>query len=139
MYDNILVPVDFSPDNAKAVETAVKLAPAENGAITLLHVIEPISDTDYMEIKDFYLRLEKKAHGELARISGPFSGKGVTIRLKTIIGDRAGSILQYALERKCDLIVMSSHKIMPGDGAAGWGTISYKVGILSQCPVMLVK
>lgn len=139
MYENILVPVDFSPGNSKALETAIKLAPSKKGVITLFHVIESINDTDYMEIKDFYLKLEKKAHDELARLAGLFSDSGVKIRLKTEIGERAGSILKYAAERKCDLIVMNSHRIKPDDGAAGWGTISYKVGILSQCPVMLVK
>jgi len=139
MYENILVPVDFSPGNPKALETAVKLAPPQKGVITLFHVIESINDTDYMEIKDFYLKLEKKAHDQLARLAEPFSGSGLKIRLKTVIGERAGSILQYASERKCDLVVMNSHRIKLEEGAAGWGTISYKVGILSQCPVMLVK
>jgi len=139
MYENILVPVDFSKGNSKALETALKLAPPQKGVITLLHVIESINDTDYMEIKDFYVKLEKKAHDQLASLAEPFAGSGVKIRLKTIIGERAGSILKYAAERKCDLIVMNSHRIKMEDGASGWGTISYKVGILSQSPVMLVK
>ena len=34
---------------------------------------------------------------------------------------------------------MSSHKLDPENAAEGWGTISFKVGVLSHCPVMLVK
>ena len=34
---------------------------------------------------------------------------------------------------------MSSHKLPLRRGGENWGTISYKVGILSRCPVLLVK
>ncbi len=139
MYDNILVPVDFSEGNKKALDAALRLATPGKGCVTLLHVIEPIADADFMEIKDFYVTLEKRAHDELARMAEARAGAGLKIRPKTVIGDRAQGILQYAAERKCDLIVLNSHRLTPENGAAGWGTISYKVGILAQCPVMLVK
>jgi len=40
---------------------------------------------------------------------------------------------------RVDLIVLTSHKIDLAHPAEGWGTTSYKVGILCQCPVLLVK
>ena len=58
---------------------------------------------------------------------------------EVIFGDRAHEIVRYAMERGVDLIVLSSHRIDLGNPSAGWGTVSYKVGILSQCPVLLVK
>jgi universal stress protein A len=55
-------------------------------------------------------------------------------------GNRVAEILRFAQENKIDLIVMSSHKLpVRRPTVESWGTISYKVGILSRCPVLLVK
>ena len=43
------------------------------------------------------------------------------------------------VEAETDLIVLGSHTIEPGNAARGWGTTSYKVGLLCRCPVLLVK
>lgn len=42
------------------------------------------------------------------------------------------------LHKRVDLLVMGSHKVKPRPGQ-GWGTTSYEVGILCQCPILLVK
>ncbi|MFP4445860.1 MAG: universal stress protein [Desulfosudaceae bacterium] len=73
------------------------------------------------------------------KLKEPLADSELTIRQKIIYGNRAAQILQFAGEHKIDLIVMSSHKVDPDDPARGWGTISHKVSILSQCPTMLVK
>jgi nucleotide-binding universal stress UspA family protein len=139
MFKNILIPVDFSDANQKALSIAVSLARESNASITLFHVIETISDADFVEIKDFYMKLEKRASQEMDALAEPFAASGITIRQKTVYGNRAGQILQFALERKVDLIVLSSRRISLDAPVEGWGTISHKVGILSQCPVLLVK
>ena len=36
-------------------------------------------------------------------------------------------------------IVLASHRVNPSKVNRDWGTISYKVGLLAQCPVLLVK
>jgi len=56
-----------------------------------------------------------------------------------LAGNRVKEILSFSQEHEIDLIVLNSHKIDFKDPSQGWGTISYKVGILSRCPVMLVK
>jgi nucleotide-binding universal stress UspA family protein len=56
-----------------------------------------------------------------------------------VFGSRAHEIVRYATEVGVDLIVLTSHRIDLHHPSAGWGTVSYKVGILSQCPVLLVK
>ena len=45
----------------------------------------------------------------------------------------------YAVEAGIDLIVLKSHRIDRQNFSTGWGTVSYKVGILAQYPVFLVK
>jgi nucleotide-binding universal stress UspA family protein len=60
-------------------------------------------------------------------------------REEVVFGHRAPEIVRYAGEGESDLIVLKSHRIDLENPAAGWGTVSYKVGILAQCPVLLVK
>ena len=139
MFTNILVPLDFTEGSRCAVNVAADLARQHEAAITLIHVIETIDDADFMEIKDFYGKLEKKAMDTMDNIMAPLVESGLTVKQKIVFGNRAAQILQFATERKIDLIVLSSHKINPAEPAKGWGTISHKVGLLSQCPVLLVK
>jgi len=54
-------------------------------------------------------------------------------------GRRAEEIVKYAAANEVDLVVLASHRVNPSLVDRDWGTISYKVGILAQCPVLLVK
>jgi len=54
-------------------------------------------------------------------------------------GDRLQEIVKFSEEQSADPIVMRSHRIDPANPTQGWGTISYKVSVLAQCPVLLVK
>ena len=54
-------------------------------------------------------------------------------------GDRAEEIVRHVGKAGTDLVVLGSHRIDPDWPGAGWGTLSYKVGILAPCPVLLVK
>jgi universal stress protein A len=47
--------------------------------------------------------------------------------------------VRTAAALRADLIVLPSHRVNPSMVGRDWGTISYKVGILAQCPVLLVK
>ena len=51
----------------------------------------------------------------------------------------AEAIVKYAAANEVDLIVLASHRVKPSRVDRDWGTMSYKVGILAQCPVLLVK
>jgi nucleotide-binding universal stress UspA family protein len=59
--------------------------------------------------------------------------------VEVLIGSPAREIVRFATAKRVDLIVLGSHRIDLARPAAGWGTTSYKVGILCQCPVLLVK
>ncbi len=58
---------------------------------------------------------------------------------EVLYGNRVNEILRFAAEKKVDLIVMGSHRLALRHPGENWGTISYKIGILSRCPVLLVK
>jgi universal stress protein A len=139
MFKHILVPTDLTDRSTTALEIAVKMALIEEGKITLLHVVEMIEDSECEEFSDFYKKLERRAHRRMEKMVNLHEGKAVNIEKEITFGKRVGGIIRYAHEKNIDLIVLSSHRIEPQDTTVGWGTISYRVSILSHCPVMLVK
>jgi nucleotide-binding universal stress UspA family protein len=136
MFRKIMVPIDLSDAKNSALRIAKKMAAQNNAHLTLLHVIEKIEYLPSAETKTFYSRLKKTGAEKLHKIAENFRGK---ITTKIILGNRASSIVEYAVKNRIDLIVMNSHRIDLKEPNKGWGTISYKVAILSQCPVLLVK
>jgi nucleotide-binding universal stress UspA family protein len=139
VFQNILVPVDLTDTHQPALEIAARLAQANDGQVILLHVIEVISEVWATEDREFYARLEQRARDHLARLGHSLEARGVARREEVVFGHRAPEIVRYAAEVGADLIVLKSHRIDLENPAAGWGTVSYKVGILAQCPVLLVK
>jgi nucleotide-binding universal stress UspA family protein len=56
-----------------------------------------------------------------------------------IYGHRTNGIIDFAVQRMADLLVMASHRIDADRPGHDWNSISYGVAILSPCPVLLVK
>ena len=139
MFKRILVPVDLSDKSAIAVDTASQLAAASHGDLMLLHVIETIEHIEFDELRDFYKRLEDRATEGLKRLKDRVAQRGATANNEILYGNRARSILEFASRWHADLIVMNSHRIEPNSTGLGLATISYEVGVLAPCPVLLLK
>jgi nucleotide-binding universal stress UspA family protein len=139
VFQKILMPVDLSDTHQRAVEIAATLAGEADGQVILLHVVEVIPGLWIEEEREFYDRIEAAARDHLTRLGRQLEELHVPRREEIIFGNRAEEIVRYATETAVDLIVLSSHRIDLKNPGAGWGTLSYKIGILSQCPVLLVK
>jgi nucleotide-binding universal stress UspA family protein len=139
MFRRILVPVDFDRRSIRAVRAAARLAGLRRGDVTLLHVIERIADDESGALEPFYRKLESAARGKLRNLLAPFEGKNIPVRAEIVYGKPAAEILRFAERNRSDSIVMSSHRLPLRRSAERWGTLSYKIGILSRCPVLLVK
>jgi len=139
MFKKILLPVDLSDRHRQALEEAASLARQSGGEITLLHIIEVIAGLSLEEEREFYKRLEKSARNHLARLAGHLKQHQVAWRTEIIYGHRGPEVVRYAAENGVDLIVLTSPRIDPNNPGVGWGSLSYKISILSQCPVLLVK
>lgn len=140
MFNNILVPTDLSKKSEKALEIASRMCATEDHRIYLLHVIETLqSDEEDNEFQTFYEKLGERALRKMDLMIKKY-GEGMNIIEKGIAyGNRSLEIIRFVQENNIDLIVLSSHKIESVEPSEGWATISYKVGILSPCPVLLVK
>jgi universal stress protein A len=139
MFKNILVPVDLTEKSRKALEIAVNLDSGEEGTITLLHVVQIIEGDDQEEFGEFYNRLRTRAEKKMADLAGRYESGTWSIDSKILIGKRVNEIVRFAYEHDIDLIILASHRIDKTDKTDGWATISYRVGILSHCPVLMAK
>lgn len=138
MFERILVPVDLTEKNRRAVEVARDLAELTRGSVTLLHVIEPL-DLPFEELEDFYERLEDRAADAMYGLASPLREAGLGAERHVIYGDRAGEIVRYARENGFGLLLMSSRRFGPEGETENWATVSHKVAIMAQTPVLLVK
>jgi nucleotide-binding universal stress UspA family protein len=138
MFKKILVPVDLSDLHQQAMEIAEALAVESGGEVILLHVIEVIPELWMEQERDFYARIEQRARAHLAQLGRRLGERKVSRREEVTYGNRSHEIVRYATETGIDLIVLSSHRVDLNDPGS-WGTLSHQIGILSQCPVLLVK
>jgi len=138
LFERIVVPADLTERNREAVAMASRVV-APNGSICLLHVIETIPGLSVDEEREFYEKLEQKASAFLAELGTILVEQGVEWTAEVVYGSRARTILDEARKLGADLIVIRSHRIDGESSAQGFGTLSYQVGILAKCPVLLVK
>lgn len=138
-FRKILLPLDLTDKHHKALELAATLAQQSGGEVTLLHVIELIPDLPREEQPEFYENLEQQARQHLQDLARRLEEKQVPWHIVILYGQRADEVIHYASENAVDLIVLSSHKVDLDKPLTGWATMSYKIGILAQCPVLLVK
>lgn len=139
MFKRILVPVDLTERSSTAVDAALTLAQQMGAEVILLHVIETIEHVEIEEMRPFYERLAISAKRGLREFSERFEAENLQVEQALVYGHRTGAIVDFAIERQADLIVMASHRIDPDRPGHGWSSISYAVAILSPCPVLLVK
>ncbi|MEN6331596.1 MAG: universal stress protein [Smithella sp.] len=139
MFRQILIPTDFSEKLIGPLEIASDLAKKYKSTIHLLHVIEFIPEATFEEFEDFYKRLEKKAQTQMRNIISEYTGKSVLLLHHISYGNRVEEILKFIKKYEIDLVIMNSHKAEKKNPLRDWGTISYKIALLSESPVMLVK
>jgi nucleotide-binding universal stress UspA family protein len=139
MFKKILLPIDLTERHGPSIDIATDLAKPGDGEVVLLHVIEMVQGLSPDEQKSFYGQLESVVRPQLRKLLELVVARQVRCRDEIVYGNRGLEIVRVAAECGADLIVLTAPRIDPGNPASGWGSLSYKVGILSQCPVLLVK
>jgi nucleotide-binding universal stress UspA family protein len=139
MFKKILLPVDLSDKHDQAIESATALASQSRGDVVLLHVIDTIAGLSMDEEKAFYTRLQKAAEKHLAKLAGKLKSRKVPCHVDVLFGHRAPEVVRHANKIGADLIVLTAPRLDPDNPAVGWGSLSYKISILSGSPVLLVK
>ena len=91
------------------------------------------------DLKSFYQSLEADAWTKLKSMQEQCTKAGVQVDQDVVYGRRAISIVDYASDKKADLLLLSSHKIATDHPPKNLITLSYQVSIMCQCPVLLIK
>lgn len=139
VFQHILIPTDLTDRTGRAADMARDLARSAPARITLLHVIETVSGASYDEFASFYQEIEGRASRHLIALASRFEGPGLEIARTVVYGKPAEEIVGFAVREHVDLIVLASHRIDLSRPGYGWGTLSYRIGVLAPCPVLLVK
>jgi len=141
-FHHILIPVDAVPQDNSAIDIAFEMAVENKARVSLLHVIQTIStgdDSPDAETQQFYDRVQQRLKVDMERLSQRFADAELAVEAKIRVGDRLQEIVGFAGTHNVDLIVMLSHRIDPNKLAETWGTLSYKVSVMCECPILLVK
>jgi len=136
----ILVPVDFSDCSLEALEYAVQVGKQCKAAVTILHVLEPITYG-----LDFTLRharedrqVRNRVQSRLSEFALLLASQGLTAQHEVRGGTPRDSILDCARERESDLIVMGTHG-RRGLSHLVTGSVAEAVLRHAPCPVLSVR
>lgn len=138
-FSRIVVPLDLTGDTKTVLRTALLVAHASRAAVTLVNVIPWIGGASARAEASFYREVEEAAKKKLAEIARQFRKRHLAVREEVRLGDPLAEILACAKRAKADLIILRSHRFVPNEPGHGWGTVSYKVASLCECPVLLSK
>jgi nucleotide-binding universal stress UspA family protein len=138
----ILVPVDFSDNTPAILEWAAHLAEEHASALVLLHAYHLPVEFQQLEgaylPPDFWTSVKSEAEQSLTRLAEDLERRGVQVETAVCEGYAATVIIDEALERNVDLIVIGTH------GRSGLkhlllGSIAERVVQKAPCPVLTVK
>ena len=138
----ILLTTDGSEQSLRAIPHAVRLHQT-NGPVELhvLYVQIPVQSgharmfVSKQDLDSYYREESEKALAETCRL---LDQAGVPYSKHLKVGSVAETIAQFARERQCDLLIMSTH------GRSGlkhilMGSVATDVVRISDVPVLLVK
>jgi nucleotide-binding universal stress UspA family protein len=142
-YRKVLVPIDFSPCSAAAVEAAIRLAP--DAEITLLHVhalpfesklrFAGISDKDMAEYRTAG---QRQAEKELADFLQKLDLQARRVTSRLAVGHPPEVILETIDHERCDLVVMGRYG-KSGPSEILLGSVTEYVATVGDCDIMVVS
>lgn len=149
MFKHVLVPLDGSELAEQALDYAKRMV-GPSGRISLLAVLDVPDVRVYTlfevplvfqenTLPEFTEHLEKSGREYLNRIASDLQRAGYIIDTKLAHdGEPADVIIEEAIEKGVDVIVMSTHG---RTGLSRWlfGSVTQKVLSVMPCPVLVVK
>ncbi|MCB9003858.1 MAG: universal stress protein [Ardenticatenaceae bacterium] len=138
-FKKILIPLDGSELAERALQPALSIAQATSATLVLLRVIPPLFlSVDPIVYDQISQQSEDEALAYLRDLQSRQIPPETAVHLVTISGPVAGTILQYAQEHACDLIIMSSHG---RSGVSRWvyGSVAEKVLHGACCHVFIIR
>lgn len=134
----ILVPLDGSRSSFKALDEAIYIARQCNSTITGLSVIS-VYPQNWAEIANpLKTRLFKDAEEMMCKAEAISARKGIEFHKKVVYGDAKSDIVDFAVRKKFDVIVIGARGLGPLRNLL-LGSVSNSVLHRSKTPVLVVK
>jgi nucleotide-binding universal stress UspA family protein len=146
-YQNLLVPIDFSPHSKKTIGYATQLAALTGARIKILHVFQ-IPDypaafyqglyVEHEQVKIHVDTAKREANAQLALVVEEIQAKGLEAQAGLRLGNPYEEIVDEAKEMGADLIVIGSQGLR-GLERLLLGSTTERVVQYSPCAVLIVK
>ena len=139
----ILVPVDFSENSRKILESAVYLAGKFEARLSVVFVVQSFDDysgffVPHIPIAQFEEEMVQGARQKMESFLAENLGREVPREARVLSGDVAGEILRHAAEEGADLIVMGTHGYK-GLEKVLFGSVAERVVKMAPCPVLTIN
>ena len=141
--EKILVPIDFSENSAKVLDTAIFFAEKFNAKLFVVFVMQTLEDysgffVPHMPIAQFEEEMRQSAEKKMGSFIEENMKKGVPHDATVLNGDIAEELINYAKDKDTDLIIMGTHGYK-GLEKVLFGSVADKVVKLAPCPVLTVN
>ncbi|MSR31799.1 MAG: universal stress protein [Gemmataceae bacterium] len=142
---SILVPTDFSKQSRTALQYGIELAKKFNSTLDVLHVVQDVAvflpETAVLAPSVAVAAFEpllQAARKLMEEFLQPFQNQGVPFHSHCEEGNPLDEILQFAEDKKVDLIIIGTH------GHTGFahmvlGSVAEAVVRRAPCPVLTVR
>lgn len=142
-FKSILCPMDFSPSALLAFGFALDLARQADGAVTVLHVIEWLTDDEprehaHFNVPEYRQHLIDDARQRVQALMAEESRTWSAIHDVVVLGRAHREILRIAADVQAELIVMGAQG-RGGLGLALFGSTTHQVVRAALCPVLTVR
>ncbi len=146
-FKTLLVPYDFSPCAARALDTAVALAERFSSKVIVLHVVPPAATVPIealgapfgmslpqVPLQDLLVAREQ----ELETILEPFKKAGGAVVTRVVIGDVADEIQTAITKDSPDLLIVGTHG-RTGIGHFLFGSVAEDLVRTATVPVLTIR
>ncbi len=141
MIKRLLVPLDGSDLAERALVVAGDLAESLSAVIVLARVVPPPVPGRFYSAKLLEQVQEaqaKEAEAYLSSVAERLKADRLSVQTRVLAGEVAPTLVRFAEETRCELIVMGSHGL-GGLGSQVFGSVAQKVLHTSGCPVLVVR
>ncbi|MEW6268721.1 MAG: universal stress protein [Thermodesulfobacteriota bacterium] len=139
--ETILVPTDFSPDAAAALDWARALAAERGARIVLAHAVMVTTPPapEYLPIEErFWSALGDEARKQLDALAASLRAQGLAVETELTIEPVVAHVLEVAARQRADVIVAGTR------GLTRWkrvvlGSVAARLVRTAGCPVVTVR
>ncbi len=135
---HVLVTLDLTRAPGTVLRTAAALAALAGSRLTLLHVLEPVSDDPHIMLRRGKASNERREHVRQQLEAVAHATGTETAEVVLVEGRAFEEIVRYTQEQGCDLVVMGRTGGEGGYIHEALGSTVEKVARHARCPVFIV-